>query len=47
MWSEKKTDKGKIIPKIDQSLCARCGLCAEVCPYDVIVPKPVKEVFGE
>jgi indolepyruvate ferredoxin oxidoreductase alpha subunit len=39
MWSGKKNDRGKEIPYIDQFLCARCGLCAEVCPYGVIVAK--------
>jgi indolepyruvate ferredoxin oxidoreductase alpha subunit len=47
MWSDQQTEKGKIIPRIDQALCARCGLCAEVCPYDVIVQKPAKEVLGD
>ncbi|PWI47518.1 indolepyruvate ferredoxin oxidoreductase subunit alpha [Candidatus Heimdallarchaeota archaeon B3_Heim] len=47
MWSDQKNDKGKVIPIIDQFLCARCGLCSEVCPYGVIVPKSVKEVLGE
>ncbi len=47
MWSDKKTKKGKTSPRRDQSLCTRCSLCAEVCPYGVIVPKPVKEVLRD
>jgi indolepyruvate ferredoxin oxidoreductase alpha subunit len=46
MWSEQKNDRGKIIPVIDQVMCARCGLCAEVCPYDVIISTGVKEIRG-
>ena len=46
-WSDLKTERGKVIPRIDQSMCARCGLCAEVCPYEVIVPKSAKEVLGD
>jgi indolepyruvate ferredoxin oxidoreductase alpha subunit len=47
MWSDRKNERGKTIPIIDQFLCARCGLCAEVCPYEVIIPKNAKEVLGE
>ncbi|MFX0086494.1 MAG: thiamine pyrophosphate-dependent enzyme, partial [Candidatus Hodarchaeota archaeon] len=39
MWSGQKNERGKAIPVIDQVLCARCGLCAEVCPYNVIISK--------
>ncbi|MFX0170850.1 MAG: indolepyruvate ferredoxin oxidoreductase subunit alpha [Candidatus Hodarchaeota archaeon] len=40
IWSDRiTTEEGKPIPTIDQSLCTRCGLCAEVCPYDVIIKK--------
>ncbi|UCG01654.1 MAG: indolepyruvate ferredoxin oxidoreductase subunit alpha [Candidatus Heimdallarchaeota archaeon] len=45
IWSDRSTtEEGKPIPMIDQSLCTRCGLCAAVCPYDVIVTKPENEV---
>jgi indolepyruvate ferredoxin oxidoreductase alpha subunit len=38
IWSDRiTTEEGKPIPTIDQSLCTRCGLCAEVCPYNVII----------
>ena len=47
MWSDRKNERDKTIPIIDQFLCARCGLCAEVCPYGVIIPKNTKEVLGE
>jgi indolepyruvate ferredoxin oxidoreductase alpha subunit len=47
MWSDQKNSKGKVIPVIDQFLCARCGLCSQVCPYGVIVSKDAKEVVGE
>ncbi|MHA2174613.1 MAG: thiamine pyrophosphate-dependent enzyme [Candidatus Hodarchaeales archaeon] len=47
MWSGKKNDRGKDIPYIDQFLCARCGLCAEVCPYGVIIAKKGKNSSGE
>jgi len=40
IWSDRTTtEEGKPIPTIDQSLCTRCGLCASVCPYGVIVTK--------
>lgn len=40
IWSDRiTTEEGKPIPMIDQSLCTRCGLCASVCPYGVIVEK--------
>ncbi|MHA2226480.1 MAG: indolepyruvate ferredoxin oxidoreductase subunit alpha [Candidatus Hodarchaeales archaeon] len=46
IWSDRTTtETGKPIPIIDQLLCYRCELCAEVCPYDVIVSKSAKEVF--
>jgi indolepyruvate ferredoxin oxidoreductase alpha subunit len=47
MWSDQKNEKGKVIPVIDQFLCARCGLCSQVCPYGVIEPKDVKNGIGE
>ena len=47
MWSERKNERDTTMPSIDQVLCARCGLCAEVCPYGVIIPKNRKEVLGE
>ncbi|MFW9991088.1 MAG: indolepyruvate ferredoxin oxidoreductase subunit alpha [Candidatus Odinarchaeota archaeon] len=31
-WSEKTTEKGKPIPKVDPVLCQPCGVCAQVCP---------------
>ncbi|MHA1450721.1 MAG: thiamine pyrophosphate-dependent enzyme, partial [Candidatus Hodarchaeales archaeon] len=31
-WSDRKTDKGKPIPKVDPTLCQPCGVCADVCP---------------
>ena len=44
IWSDRTTtEEGKPIPTIDQSLCTRCGLCASVCPYDVIVTKTESE----
>jgi indolepyruvate ferredoxin oxidoreductase alpha subunit len=44
IWSDRSTtEEGKPIPMIDQSLCTRCGLCASVCPYDVIVTKTENE----
>ncbi|NHJ00991.1 MAG: 4Fe-4S dicluster domain-containing protein [Candidatus Heimdallarchaeota archaeon] len=47
MWSGMINSKGKEIPVIDQSLCARCGLCAEVCPYGVIVSKEIENALGD
>ncbi len=46
MWSGYKNDRGKIIPVIDQVMCARCGLCSNVCPYDVIITKDIKTDNG-
>lgn len=47
MWSEQKTSKEKTIPEIQQVMCARCGLCSEVCPYDAIIPNSEKQVNGD
>lgn len=48
MWSDRiTTEEGKPVPVINQSLCTRCGLCKEVCPYNVIVKRDAKEVIGE
>ncbi|UCE12861.1 MAG: indolepyruvate ferredoxin oxidoreductase subunit alpha [Candidatus Heimdallarchaeota archaeon] len=48
MWSDRiTTEEGKPVPVIDQSLCTRCGLCKEVCPYNVIVKRDAEEVIGE
>ena len=45
IWSDRSTtEEGKPIPMIDQSLCTRCGLCASVCPYGVIVEKTESEL---
>ncbi|MFX0122731.1 MAG: indolepyruvate ferredoxin oxidoreductase subunit alpha [Candidatus Hodarchaeota archaeon] len=45
IWSDRSTtEEGKPIPRIDQSLCTRCGLCASVCPYGVIVTKAESEL---
>jgi formate hydrogenlyase subunit 6/NADH:ubiquinone oxidoreductase subunit I len=46
MWSRQKNDRGKVIPVIDQVMCARCGLCSNVCPYDVIITKYAKKDVG-
>jgi indolepyruvate ferredoxin oxidoreductase alpha subunit len=46
MWSGQKNDRGKVIPVIDQVMCARCGLCSNVCPYDVIITKYAKKDVG-
>lgn len=43
-WSGQKNSKGKKIPIIDQSLCLRCGLCAEVCLYEVIVSTSISKL---
>jgi indolepyruvate ferredoxin oxidoreductase alpha subunit len=43
IWSDRSTtEEGKPIPMIDQSLCTRCGLCASVCPYGVIIESELK-----
>lgn len=43
IWSDRTTiEEGKPIPIIDQFLCTRCGLCAAVCPYHVIVESELK-----
>ena len=45
IWSSRTTtETGTPIPIIDQSLCTRCGLCAAVCPYHVIVPRSVDKL---
>lgn len=48
IWSDRTTiETGKPIPIIDQSLCTRCGLCAAVCPFDVITEKNPQEILGD
>ncbi len=44
-WPREKQmlEKSPILPKFDESLCNRCGICERLCAYDAIILDENKE----